>query len=141
MFDFEGLIIVAEDQKVNLDALQMNINAIGLDKKCEYCIDGRETLEVAKQILEEALLKPSDERVRPIAMMLLDLQMPYKSGIEVVKEIQKFYAKHKDRLVEPLYVFLTAFATPNFKNYVTSLGVNHCFEKPLSEDHLLFLTE
>ena len=64
--------------------------------------------------------------------MLLDFQMPYLNGIEVVREMQKFYALHKDRLVEPLYVFLTAFTTPNFKRYVSSLGVHHCHEKPLS---------
>ena len=90
----EGQIIVAEDQKVNLDALQMKINAVGINVNCEYCIDGQETLQVALDILEDTLKEQSNERVRPIAMMLLDLQMPFKSGIDVVKEMQKFYTLH-----------------------------------------------
>ena len=138
---FEGQIIIAEDQKVNLDALQMTIDRVGIDSKCEYCIDGRDTLQVALGILEEALQRPMFDRERPIALMLLDLQMPYMTGMEVVKEMQKFYSLHKDRLVEPMYVFLTAFTTPNFKKYVSGLGVNHCYEKPLSEDQLLTLVE
>ena len=89
---FEGHIIVAEDQKINLEALQMNINNLGIDSKIEYCIDGRETLQVALEILEEALSAPPSGRVRPISLMLLDLQMPFKTGIEVVKEMRKFYS-------------------------------------------------
>ena len=72
----------------------MYIKALGIDSKCEYCIDGRETLQLAFKILEETLRAPCQDRVRPIAMMLLDLQMPYKSGIEILKEMKKFYTLH-----------------------------------------------
>ena len=69
----------------------MNINALGIGSKCEYCFDGRETLKVVYDILNEALEVPFDERVRPIAMMVLDLQMPYKNGVQIVQDMQKFY--------------------------------------------------
>ena len=85
---FDGRIIVAEDQKINLDALQMNIKDVGIDSKCLYCNDGQKTLKVALEILEDALKMPSTDTVRPIAMMILDLQMPYKNGIQIVQEMQ-----------------------------------------------------
>ena len=51
--------------------------------------------------------------------MLLDMQMPDKNGIEVVKEIREFI-KHRNRkgkgikIIEPEYTFITAYATSKF---------------------------
>ena len=51
--------------------------------------------------------------------MLLDLQMPNKNGIEVVKEIRELI-KHRNRkskgvkILEPEFTFITAYATTKF---------------------------
>lgn len=34
--------------------------------------------------------------------------------------------------MEPEYIFLTAFSTNAFRNYVKTLNVDHCYEKPIS---------
>ena len=62
--------------------------------------------------------------------------MPFKNGVDVVKEMQKYYADHSDRLLPPVYVFLTAFVTPPFKQYAARHGVRECYQKPISVSHL-----
>jgi len=54
--------------------------------------------------------------IRPVALALLDLQMPIKNGIQVVEEIRKFYVTTRlenpgIQLKEPRFVFLTAYST------------------------------
>lgn len=46
--------------------------------------------------------------------MLLDFQMPLKNGIQVVKEVKRYFRlKQKENyeilMIEPMIVFLTAF--------------------------------
>ena len=62
--------------------------------------------------------------------------MPKKTGLEVFNEIKRFYEKQKQihsdvEIIEPVYVFLTAFMTPAFKHHLKSLGINHVYEKPI----------
>jgi hypothetical protein len=39
-------------------------------------------------------------------------------------------------IVEPVYVFLTAFMTPTFKLHLTNLGIKHIYEKPILKEQL-----
>lgn len=68
--------------------------------------------------------------------MMLDLQMPIKTGIQVLQEVRAIYKFHshnlKIELVEPEWVFLTAFSTKAFRNYLKANNVKHCYEKPIS---------
>ena len=51
--------------------------------------------------------------------MLLDLQMPIKNGIAVLKETRMFFEnmrKSYPNLVDPEFVFLTAFSTNAFNS-------------------------
>ena len=66
--------------------------------------------------------------------------MPNKTGLQIVSELKKFYAaknqeheiKGSDiQIVEPLFVFLTSYSTPNFKRLLKDIGVVHCSEKPI----------
>jgi CheY-like chemotaxis protein len=43
--------------------------------------------------------------------------MPFKNGIEVVKELKQYFLDNCEKLEPPVYVFLTAFAAPAFKAY------------------------
>lgn len=39
---------------------------------------------------------------------------------------------HTDlEIIEPVYVFLTAFMTPSFKLHLNSHGIEHIYEKPI----------
>ena len=66
--------------------------------------------------------------------------MPMKNGLQVWQELKEFYAdqrKENQTLVEPVYVFLTAYKTPTFEKYLRSIGVEHCYEKPLDIETLV----
>jgi CheY-like chemotaxis protein len=71
--------------------------------------------------------------------MLLDFQMPKKNGILVMNEVRAYFEEKNRKgfkLKPPYFLFLTAYASPSFKNYLNSLGVNEIFEKPLSETQI-----
>jgi CheY-like chemotaxis protein len=55
---------------------------------------------MATATLEQGLsqIKLGQTEVRPIALMLLDLQMPRKNGIQVVKAIKDKYSQLKQQL-------------------------------------------
>jgi CheY-like chemotaxis protein len=73
--------------------------------------------------------------------MLLDFQMPLMNGIDVYNQVkamfQEFRNKHKHlEIIDPVFVFLTAFATTNFQKHLKSLGVEYIYEKPVSKEVL-----
>ena len=73
--------------------------------------------------------------------MLLDFQMPKKNGLQVIEAYRK-YLKIKNteiknlKVVEPHYVFLTAFASKNFKTLMESNGFLNVYEKPIQVEEL-----
>ena len=65
----------------------------------------------------------SKPTIKPVRVMLLDLQMPIKNGLKVVTEIKQLFKKlreeHPDiNVIEPTYVFLTAISTQAFRTYL-----------------------
>ena len=69
--------------------------------------------------------------------MLLDMQMPKKSGIQVVQEVRALYKTLRQNypdcdVIEPEYVFLTAFSTNVLKKHLASQNITHVYEKPIS---------
>lgn len=68
--------------------------------------------------------------------MLLDFQMPRMNGIQVVEHVRKYIEERNAGLehawiVEPRFVFLTAFKTKQFKQHVKKLGITEVHDKPL----------
>ncbi len=53
---------------------------------CEFALNGEEAIKIAISVVEKAiqLVESKLYRLRPIALMLLDLQMPIKNGIVVL---------------------------------------------------------
>lgn len=72
--------------------------------------------------------------------MFLDQQMPKLNGIQVLERVRRFCnltnANEGIKVVEPVFIFLTAFSTQTFKSHLKSLEVEHCYEKPLQLDQL-----
>jgi CheY-like chemotaxis protein len=69
-------------------------------------------------------------------LCLLDYQMPLKDGVEVVEEVKAFIElKNKTlgtcKIVEPLFVFLTSYKTPQLARKLARLNIKHCYEKPI----------
>ena len=72
--------------------------------------------------------------------------MPKKNGLQVVQEI-KFFYKHLSEefkeieIVEPAFICLTAFKTPQFSKHLISQGFDECYEKPLEIETLIQILE
>ena len=97
-------------------------------------------------MIEKSLLL-SNPITNPIKVLILDVQMPEKNGLEVVKEVKDLYKQIReincDRFVsqlfveEPVYVFLSSHVcNVDFVTQAKSLGVKHYYEKPVSFDEL-----
>ena len=78
-------ILIAEDQLVNIEVMRMHLDEMGLTSRSEFCFNGREALQSAEQKLNEAvgLAGSTQQRIKPISLMLLDFQMPVMNGIDV----------------------------------------------------------
>jgi CheY-like chemotaxis protein len=79
----------------------------------------------------------SKPTIKPVRVMLLDLQMPIKNGLKVVTELKQLFKKLREEhpdiyVIEPTYVFLTAFSTQAFRTYLQTINIKHCYEKPIS---------
>ena len=73
--------------------------------------------------------------------MLLDFQMPQKNGIQVLTEVRELYSEKRKtygltQLIEPEFIFLTAYMTNGFKNHLSKIGIDKGYEKPLLEQQL-----
>lgn len=78
---FQGKILVADDQRMNIEAYKSVFNQVGIESSTEYFADGLQTIARVKEILENP--KNKAQRV-PIAALLLDYQMPEANGLRVV---------------------------------------------------------
>lgn len=69
----QGKIIIAEDQRINLEALKMNFADMRLSHACFFTINGQQAIDEAKRVILEALAaNPERLPIRPINTMLLD---------------------------------------------------------------------
>lgn len=107
-------ILIAEDEPVNFIYLK------ALLKPYQYHVlhakDGREAVKMTHD-------NPD------IDLVLMDLRMPYLSGIEATLEIRK---THPDLPI----IAQTAFAMAEDKQVAYEAGVNNYLEKPLSKNQL-----
>jgi len=70
-------------------------------ERCEFLCNGQEAINLAKQLIDEAISSydSSNRKImRPIALILLDFQMPQKTGIDVIKEVRRFIKMKNDIL-------------------------------------------
>ena len=63
------------------------------------------------------------------------------NGIEAFNTIKQSYQKIQSEredlnIIEPICIFLTAFATTNFTKHLKQIGVDHVYEKPISKQIL-----
>jgi len=102
----------------------------------EFCFDGDSTIHRAIDIINASLERNSwQTEVVPIGLMLLDLQMPRKNGMQVIEHLRRYIesvnVNSSCKVIEPTFVFLTAYSSKAFKQHAKNLGVENVFEKPL----------
>ena len=84
-------IVIAEDQRVNFDAIKLTMHEIGLFRYCNFCKNGQAAIDTCKRLIKQALAKDARGfQVRPIRALLLDYEMPLKTGIQVVTEVRDY---------------------------------------------------
>ena len=91
----DGLIIVADDQFVVRQTLEVYFDDVVLSDRILFCKNGQEVVELVKGFLKQ--LTTSDPtldtqtKVRPVSLILMDINMPFKSGLEAKKEVFELY--------------------------------------------------
>ena len=111
-------ILVAEDNSVNQQVIQGILQNAGHNVR--LASTGEEALDMLSADLDN------------IEMVILDMNMPKLSGIEVVKSLR--FMDTKSRI--PI-IMLTADATPEAKEISIKAGVNRFLTKPIDSHGLL----
>lgn len=106
-------ILVVDDEKPIADILQFNLKKEGYDVYCAY--DGNRALEMVEEI------KPD--------LILLDIMLPQRDGMEVCREVRKKY--------EMPIIMLTAKDSEIDKVLGLELGADDYVTKPFSSRELI----
>jgi len=106
-------ILVVDDEKPIADILQFNLKKEGFEVVCAY--DGNEALDKVEEI------KPD--------LIILDIMLPQKDGIEVCREVRKKY--------EMPIIMLTAKDSEIDKVIGLELGADDYVTKPFSTRELI----
>ena len=66
--------------------------------------------------------------------------MPRKNGIQVIQSvktlIKRLNHEREVKIMEPRFVFLTAFSSKGFLEFVKNQGVEAVYDKPIEKDLL-----
>ncbi|MRX73407.1 response regulator [Bacillus lacus] len=109
----EKKILVIDDEKPIADILEFNLKKEGYEVHCAY--DGNEAVEMVEEI------KPD--------LILLDIMLPSRDGMEVCREVRKKY--------ETPIIMLTAKDSEIDKVLGLELGADDYVTKPFSTRELL----
>ena len=93
-------IIIADDQHINIEVLQQHFESLDVLERCEFFYNGQVTIDRTIELVRDAIAYCPDgsTKLRPIAIMLLDFQMPTKNGIEVVNEVRALFKATNENL-------------------------------------------
>ena len=82
----DGMIMVADDQFVVQQVMRVFFNELGILGRVLFCNNGEEVLEFFKgffsQLEDSTIEKDKKGCVRPITLLLMDINMPFKNGLE-----------------------------------------------------------
>ncbi len=79
-------IIFADDQLLSYSLIKQLLIDQGVLQKTTLTINGQQAIDTAKQIFEIALTQRQEgdkSPFKPIDLMVLDFQMPLKTGVQV----------------------------------------------------------
>jgi DNA-binding response OmpR family regulator len=108
---FSGNILVADDEKVNVDFFQVMLTKLGFSVEVAY--SGEEVLEKLEDFIPD--------------LIILDLLMPRMSGFQVAKQL-----KANSRTKEIPIIILTAVSDIRDKVDMLELGIEDYIMKPFN---------
>ena len=123
-------ILVADDQAINLRVMEKSLSDLNLLQQTIMCTDGQETVDKVKWLLLESKIP------QPIAVMILDFQMPKMNGLKVAQEVKQMFADYRGVFEMPRIVFLSAYMSPVFEKHLQEKGYSEIYEKPLLNHQL-----
>ena len=125
-------ILVADDMKFIVVAMESLLkNVFKISDLVTFCRDGQQVVDYVTSNLEEQ----RHENYQPYSLLILDYNMPYLDGMEVVQNLKKLDWKKYNQEV-PYVVFQTSNQDPDFRDECVKQGVNCFIEKPVSEERL-----
>jgi CheY-like chemotaxis protein len=127
--------------KQSLDRLQLIPQSI-------FCNNGQQAIDSFKEIVFSVVKKVArthagkEVTLKPVALMLLDLQMPMRNGIEVVNWIKTscriIAATHAGIKIElPTFIIQTAYFTNSLRQHLAIIGVAKHYEKPMRHEQIV----
>lgn len=124
------IILIAEDDPDHQLLVRAALRQARLANEVEFVNDGQEALDYLRKEGEYA-----DNSQPPPDLILLDLNMPRKSGIDVLSEI-----KVNPRFRSIPVVILTTSDAPDDIATTYDLGANSFITKPISFERLVEVT-
>ena len=85
----------ADDQFVIRQIMQVFFDEIGVLDRVVFCKNGEEVVEYFQRFFDEIETETAQIDiqmcVRPITLLLMDINMPFKSGLEAKKEVCEMF--------------------------------------------------
>ena len=98
----DGMVMFADDQFVVRQIMQVFFDEIGILDRVIFCKNGEEVVEYFKEFFNglrtENLRSSKPDRQRPVTLLLMDINMPYKSGLEARKEVCEMFDEFNTQL-------------------------------------------
>ena len=110
-------ILLADDEGIMLESLKKIIES-NFGNECEI-----HTAKSGRVVVEQAQAYPPD-------ICFMDIQMPGISGIQAIREIQKFNSS-------VVFVIITAYDKFNYAKEAVNLGVMEFLTKPVNKKVIL----
>ena len=98
----KGNVVLADDQYVTKQQMRMNFGEMGISEKLVLFSDGKNVSDYFDEVLDALDLsyknanksQGSDKvnpTLQPVALLLLDINMPIMTGMEVMLKLKKKY--------------------------------------------------
>ncbi|MGV6801917.1 MAG: response regulator [bacterium] len=117
------IVLVADDDEINLHAIEQLLTKSPVST--EFAADGDAVIEVFQQLLVEG---------RPPSLILMDIDMPLKSGIEACRAIRQIESQQG---LDPIPIIaLTAQTAQKTKQAALSAGMDGFLTKPATKQVL-----
>ena len=110
-------ILIADDEENMLITLAFILESAGYDTTTST--NGR-----------QAMSRILSEKDNPFDLLILDIQMPYITGLQLIEELRK-------SLINTPIIVMTGYESDELINELKSKGCNDHIAKPFDEDELL----
>ena len=114
-------VLVVDDDPISCDHAKTVLGEAGIS--ADICTNGEEALN---------MIRLRHARRNEYNLVLIDLKMPYKNGIELTREVRKIIGQ------EPTVIILTAYDWYDVEQEAFDAGVDDFIAKPLSFSNLIY---